>query len=347
MSMALKALLATSILLTAPAVEEPGVTISDYANQNKIDYIYIDPLKSVNSISKMTIMASFSSSIKEGATLYISVKNDTYPKGKRIATISLPNKQNKVTYSYNQRYSSINNSFNYFVFELESPLGNDSVMINMKNYEQRNLYVSDGSIDHSSPLNLVLYKLNTGLRYVKEEIKVTKCSSSYSTTKSLTLPISNFNFTYTAPDRDVPFSYSNPRLVIETHDGYFSHLGSVLEGPIRKIPLKVNYFALTGTVSFSIDCDLYVHPTSKDLSTTPIEGYVKTSKFHFPTNVKNNETFTVRYMMDDVGANSYSFVYEFSVFINKKSFGNCLDSYYCLSTEESDPDTSLGVKISH
>ena len=129
MSMALRALLATSILLSSPAIDDPSLTISDYANQNKIDYIYIDPLKSINCISKMTIKASFSSFIKGGATLYISVRNDSYPGGKRIATISLPDQQNTVSYSYNQRYSSINNNFNYFVFDLESPLGNDSVTI--------------------------------------------------------------------------------------------------------------------------------------------------------------------------------------------------------------------------
>ena len=342
------ALLSTSLLLGAPPTEheDPGVTISDYLKENKIDYIYIEPMKALHHITKMTIKASFSST-KVNATLDVYVQNDAYPGCKRVASFTLTNQVNTINYDYDQRYSSVNYEHNRFVFELESKLGSDAVTIDMKNYESKNLTVNAGGVGHRSPSNLILYRANTGLRYVYEDIKVTKCSDAIETTKSLTLPISNFNFTYKPLDWTIPFSYSNPRLVIETHDGYFPNLGDVREGLIRRLPLKINYFPLDGKVTFSIDSNLYVHPLTKDVSTTPMDGYIQTTKLYFPTAVKNNERYTMRYMIDEVGANGYNFVYQFDVFINKKTYGNCFDSYYCLSTEDSDPDTSLGVKISH
>ena len=349
MNFIVKALLATSLLLGAAPTEQedPSLTISDYLRENKIDYIYIEPMKALRHITKMTIKASFSSFLKGGATLDLYVQNDAYPGCKKVTTFNLTEQDNTINYEYNQRYSSINYEHNRFVFELESKLGSDAVNIEMSNYESKTLTVSAGGVGHRSPSNMVLYRARTGLRYVYEDIKVTKCSDTIETTKSLTLPISNFNFTYKPLDWTIPFSYSNPRLVIETHDGYFSNLGNVRVGLIRTLPLKITYYPLDGKVVFSLDCALYVHPTTKDVSTTPIDGYVQTTKLFFPTAVKNNEHFTMRYMIDEVGANGYDFVYQFDVLINKKAYGNCFDSYYCLTTEDSDPDTSLGVKISH
>ena len=344
-------LLASSLLINAGFDDHISDDITqplvlDYAYRNKIDYVLIEPVKHLSPDMRMIIKVSFSKNLTEAATIKISTQNDKYISFLQLTELSTNDKQATFIYSYDLKYSKPSYMKNIFRFNLHSEYGDDKVDIDMGEYDTTPQIVESETYTYESPKNIAVYQ-NGRLNYASEKIQAKKCYEDVYLTSFKPFDLNGFELYHTAP-----FGYEmldvNPNLAIYSDEVIFPNLGkSVLGGKYRILPLTYSKAAFTGKITFSFKDQLYVNPTSLDMSSTPMEGYVKTNQLYFPISLKEGKKITFSYTISNFGANSYMFAYDKNVYVSKKSLGNCGDSSVCITTSESEPDVDLGEKISH
>lgn len=339
-------LLASSILLgvtskaAGPVIINP---VKEYNYKNRFDYIHVEPLKNSQHPTNITIRVSFQGNLASPATIDIHIYNDIYMF--KLDTLTVNRKENTLTYEYKNNYSPVSAGTTKFRFVLTSEFANQDVFIEAKRYEYTYMNVKDEEITYESPQNIAVLRYGQGVSYESEKFVFKKCTQELYLEQRKGFFLNNFTLNWTGPYL-LPKKYSNPRLIIDTDPKYLNNCGiSALNGYMRKLNLNVKPTTLLGTTFIIVNEEFYVHPVTLDISTTQKEGYVPTSYMFLPVNAKVGDTFTFRYMIDDIGANDWDFCYEFKVIIGDKLFGNCMDSSYCVSTEESTPDTSLGTRI--
>jgi len=318
----------------------------DYKYVGVIDYISFEPLKRTGDLSRVKIKASFKEKPSTPATLRILVISDSVTEDTEIASFSFAKKYQTIEYSYHQAYTSVFNEQNSFLFQLTSDYGFDQVNIDMPYYSFKNCYVNQENQIWSSNSNICLYKPATGVKFVKETLKVQECVTDIYLNPGEPLNLNHFTFSYNSGCGN-PLFCENPRMYIDTNGTHFSNFGtSVINNTKVQLPLKITKTPTT-TYLFEKANDYYVNPLTCEMSTKPLNGYTQTDNLYFPLTTKEEETYLVILAANNIGANLMSFHYEFTVHTGRKIFGNCRDYEYCLNSRDAEADMSVGKSIGH
>ena len=322
----------------------PIVIDLDYKYKNKFDFIYADPLKNDGTTSRMKIKVSFEDTLHISAYVRIKIRNDNYPDGVLLEEFIIKGVKNYTcNYEYDQRYTNVFDRRDVYLFELFSEYGDDRVEI-ITDYQKFETWVAkDTDNSFSSSRNVHFYNGDTVI-YVPEEIKINNCVQEMHLLDQPYYEINHFDFYYSVYDNATQFRCDNPRLVITTHDGYFSDLGELSPAGFRVINLKFQRTADTLYRFYPIN-DMYVNPNTLEMSSSKKKGYVKTDRIYFPITCDAEEKFEFRFVFDYLGANGIQFFYISNVYAPRRIFGNCFDSAVCVSTEESTPAIDLGTRI--
>lgn len=344
MNLAFPLLLASSLLCVNTSTI-PIVTTNEYRYENKIDLITIEPTKHSSYTSLISVMVSFSNPVVKSTTLEIKVSNSRYPSGKSIALFYPSRQAYTYTYEYDQRYSNVSRE-DTFTFILTGK-GNDTVEITSRVYEPQSMYIRNENETFQTPFNIAVYRSIEGKWYQAERFTFKNMQQEIYLDKVPALDMSGIYFNYEMP-KYIPLRYGYARLIIEGCAGVFLDVGEAMatEGN-RKCALAIDKDEKKGNFRIHLTDQLYVNPMSLEMSTSPKEGYKQTNYLYFPRPVEEEETYVLRYMVDEFGANSSNFSYQFSVTISKNAFGSCSDSSFCLSSEDTTPDLSIGTIINH
>ena len=343
MNLAFPLLIASSLL--SMYASSTRATTSEYRYENKIDLITIEPTKHSSYKSLITVMVSFSQSSVNSTTLEIKVSNSRYPSGKSIA-LFWPNRQAYTyTYEYDQRYSNVSRE-DTFTFIL-SGKGSDTVEMVNRVYEPQTMYIRNENETFQTPFNISVYRSIEGKWYQAERFTFKNMKKEIYLDKVPALDMSGIEFSYEMPSY-IPLRYGYARLIIEGRAGTFLDLGEAMaiEGN-RKCAVQIDKDEKSRKYRIHLSDQLYVNPMTLEMSTSPKEGYRQTKYLYFPRPIEEEETYILRYMVDEMGANSSSFSYQFSVTLSRNAFGNCSDSSFCLSNEDAIPDLSIGTIINH
>ena len=334
-----------SILPDVPL--EPVGTIEDYKYKNKFDYIYVEPVKSVDLITKIIVKVSFAKSTSYSGAVTIKIKNTNSPEPYLLKTFLISKQKHTFTYDCPQGMISTNYPTNEFIFELTSPFGNDSIWINAKNYEYQNVRITNESQTISTASNIGLYTYVKGTTYVNEALTFSNCQQEYLVEDYNPLNSIPFSIKYTA-NKSSYFYCSNPRLIIISDNTLFKNVGTTLiEGYAQMLELEQVTSQRIDHISFKLKNKLYVDPRTFEMSSAPKTNYIETSKFYFPAYLKEGVNFTFKYVFSDVCANDIDISYDLNVKICNRLSGNCLDNQYCISTREATPDIDVGTRISY
>ncbi len=336
------------MLLGAPGIEIiiPDIPFDlDYKYENKIDYIYAEPRKpSQGDQTKLKIKVSFSSNLTRVATLSFGIKTDTYPEERAVMDFLIEAKSKTIEYSYTQTHSTVFNERVVFCFSLYSQYGSDRVEFVSLKQDYKQIKVKNSNETFSTIQNVNVYRPSLGVLYESERISVSNAYQDVYLNQDNSISLNPFSFSYSSNSSIIP-DFNNVRLYIQTHDNHFSSFGENLFDIYRVIPLTIKTGKLQGAYTFSSPNQMYVNPITLEMSLTQQSGYIKTDRIYFPKSCKEDEVFTLTFQMDDVGANDLDFAYTFKVHTPIKKYGNCNDSMYCLSTEETTPNLNHGVII--
>ena len=338
-------LLLSSSLLSMYASTTRATTNSEYRYENKIDLITIEPTKHSSYKSLISVMVSFSQTSVSSTTLEIKVSNSRYPSGKSIALFWPSRQAYTYTYEYDQRYSNVSRE-DTFTFIL-SGRGNDTVEMVNRLYEPQTMYIRNENETFQTPFNIGVYRSIEGKWYQAERFTFKNMKKEIYLDKVPALDMSGIYFSYEMPSY-IPLRYGYSRLIIEGRDGAFVDVGEAMavEG-MRKCPISIDKDEKRNQYRIHLNDQLYVNPLTLEMSTSLKEGYRPTKYLYFPRPIEEEETYTLRYMVDEMGANCSSFSYQFSVTLSRKAFGNCNDSSFCLSSEDTVADLSIGTIINH
>ena len=337
------ALLASSILIGYLATSRSSID-EEYGYENKIDFISVEPMKHSLYSSRMTIKYSFSSTNNQLIQVSIKVVNPQYVRGKVIFSQMLRDKAATVIYDYPQTYSNISRN-DVYVFQLSGPQ-NDEVSISSKVYSPQNVVIKDENSSYETPENIAIYRRGEGITYQSEKYIFSNLKQEYVLGKYWGVNLYGLLFNYVAP-KYFELTYDNPRLIIESREGALTKIGEERGMPNwRYLSLSLDKDEKSGKLNFHPKDHLYVNPITLDMASYPIENYIETKYLFFPRPKEDVETYIIRFMVDNLGANNYQFAYEFSVSITSDLYGNCNDSSYCLNMEDSVPDLDLGTLIS-
>ena len=339
---------AVSVMTTlgAPGIIIPDISFDlDYKYSNKIDYIYAEPRKpSPGDITKLKIKVSFSSNLTQAATLGFGVITDKNPTERQVTSFSIDTKFKTIEYEYTQTHSSVVNERVVFCFSLASQYGSDRVEIISLKQDYKQIRIQSPNETYQTIQNINVYRPSTGVLYEREQISVTNANQDIYLGSESSISINPFNFNYSSNSSITP-DFNNIRLYILTHGDHFSSFGENQFNIYRVIPLTLTKGKSDGKYTFASASQMYVNPFTLEMSLTQQTGYIKTDRIYFPKSCEEDEVFTLTFQMDDVGANDLDFAYSFKVHTPAKKYGNCNDSLYCLSTEETTPDLGHGVIV--
>ena len=318
----------------------------DYCHENKIDLIVMEPLKGGSQISKMLIKVSFSEATMMFTTIEVTIKNQANKRGRRIYGSSMVSTLEKtITFDYDQSYSNLNYE-NTFTFTL-SGQGSDEVTLQGQIYSPQVMNIKEESMTFESNDLISIYRRGAGVSYHKEKFVFTNMVQEIYLDHTMAIDFSGVIFNYIT-SADYPLNYENARVVIETTGGAFSDFGSQMAiSNWRKLEMEIAKNTNTGQYSIHPTVNCYVNPYTLEMVNEPLDGYIKTKYLFFPRPKSDLDTYTIRYMVEDMGANDNDFVYEFKVYVSQSLFGNCGDSCYCLTTEETYPDLESGTIINY
>ena len=336
--------LASSLLFAYFGVSRSSAD-EEYGYVDKIDFISIEPIKHSIYSSRMTVKYSFRKATTSLASLTIRIVNSQYVRGKQIYIKSGFEQANTIVYDYPETYSTLTRS-DVFIFELGGQ-ANDSVSISSKVYEPQIMTIRNENETYETSPNIAIYRRDQGITYYSEKFIFTNLKQDYVLGKYWGVDLYSLMFNYVAPDF-LPLTYDNPRLIIEGREGAFSKIGT--ETGIanwRFLSLTLDKDDKSGKYLFRPSDQLYVNPITLDMSSYPIENYIATKYLFFPRPTEDIETYTIRFMVDNLGANNSQLAYEFFVSITSDLYGNCNDSSYCLSMEDTVPNLDLGTVITH
>ena len=337
-------LLASTLLMSYFGASRSAID-DEYGYADKIDFISIEPIKHSLYTSRITVKYSFSKKPKSISSLSIRIINSQYVRGKQIYLGSSNVQTYTVIYDYPQTYSNLSRE-DTFKFELMGDYS-DTVEIASKIYSPTTMYINNVNETYESPENIAIYRRGEEVAYYSEKFVFTNLNKEFVLGKYWGIDLSGIYFNYVAP-KYFPLTYENARLIIEGRQGAFEKLGSEMATPNwRKLSLSLSKDEKTGKYLFHPETQLYVNPITLDMSTYPIDNYIETKYLFFPRPIEDIETYVIRFMVDNLGANNNQFSYQFSVSISTNLYGNCNDSSYCLSTEEAVPDLELGTIITH
>lgn len=339
---------AVSVMTTlgAPGIIIPDISFDlDYKYNNKIDYIYAEPRKpSPGDITKLKIKVSFSNNLTQVATLSFGVITDKNPEERQVMDFIIDSKFRTIEYNYTQTHSNVFNERVVFCFTLTSQYGNDRVEIISLKQDYKQIKIKSPNETHQTIQNVNVYRPSSGVLYEREIISVANANQDVYLGSDSSISINPFDFNYSSNSSITP-DFNNVRLYILTHGDYFSSFGENQFNIYRVIPLKLTKGKTDGKYTFASASQMYVNPFTLEMSLTQESGYIKTDRIYFPRACEEDEVFTLTFQMDDVGANDLDFAYSFKVHTPAKKYGNCNDSLYCLSTEETTPNLNSGVII--
>ena len=334
------------MVLGAPGIIIPDISFDlDYKYNNKIDYIYAEPRKpSFGDKTKLKIKVSFSANLTRVATLSFGIITEKNPTERQVMDFIIESKSKTIEYDYTQTHSSDVNNRVVFCFSLTSQYGNDRVEIISLKQDYKQIVVKNESETYQTIQNVNVYRPETGVLYEREVISVSNALQDIYLTEDNSISINPFHFNYTSNSSITP-DFNNIKLYIQTHDDHFSNFGENVFNIYRTIPLTLTKGKYDTYYSFASASQMYVNPITLEMSLTQQSGFVKTNRIYFPKSCEEDEVFTLTFQMNDVGANDLDFAYSFKVHTPPKKYGNCSDSLYCLSTEETTPNLNNGVII--
>ena len=318
----------------------------DYCHENKIDLIIMEPLKGGKNTSKFTIKVSFSETSLLLTQIQINIKNTNNPRGRTIYRTTVGSVlERTIVFDYDQSYSNLNYE-NTFTFIL-SGQGSDEVTLQGQVYSPQVMNIKEENMTFESNDLISIYRRGAGTSYYKEKFVFSNMVQEIHLDHTMAIDFSGVLFNYIGAD-DYPLNYENARVVIETTEGTFSNFGNQMAiSNWRKLEMEITRNANTGQYSIHPASNCYVNPYTLEMVNEPLEGYIKTKYLFFPRPKSDLDTYTIRYMVEDMGANDNDFVYEFKVYVSQALFGNCGDSCYCLTTEETYPDLESGTLINY
>lgn len=316
-----------------------------YEYQNEIEMVYIEPLRPTGYTSKMFIKYSLEKAAP--STLKIYAVNDVYMAGKEIISFERNTKAVSIVYDYKQTHSNLNMHKNMFMFRMYSEFGNDQVNVNIKDYQYHKETISEENQTVTSPQTLSFYTYHGGVQYISESWIFKNCKKEYYLDNYTPIDIMPFSLSYEGGDRSF-FHFDRVTLFIKDTTGAFSDLGqSIPSLNYQVIELKDVSPVRLNTKVFESETPMYVNPKTLKMSSTKEEGYIQTNKIYFPLTCKDGDSFTFRYSFRGLGGNETWIEYLFPVTIGKPQVGNCLDSLYCIRTNEAEPNINNGTRISH
>lgn len=337
-------LLASSLLLAG--LGSKAVTDDpDYNYAGKIDYVSIEPSKGPRAYARMVIKCSLKSVPTRRVLLNITIKNSNYF-SRLINSFALTSKSATRTFNYPETYSDLS-SEDTFIITLNGQNISDDVTIPTKKYDPRTMYVRNLNEIVESPENITIYRYKQGVSYHSEKFIFSNMIKEVDIERYRGVDLSKLYFSYVAPE-GFPLTYENPRLIIESNEGALENIGQPMATPNhRKCEIEMSKVENTNQYHIHLVDQLYVHPITLDMSMTPQEGYIATNYLFFPAAKGGVDTYVVRFMIDDVGANDYDFSYEITINVSSNPLGSCTESSFCLSSEDATPDLELGTIINY
>ena len=337
-------LMASSLLLanlgSRAVTDDP-----DYNYLGKIDYVSIEPSKGPRAYARMVIKCSLKSVPSRRVSININIKNSNY-NSRLINTFFFTTKSTTQTFDYPETYSDLS-SEDTFTITLSGQAINDFVTIPTKIYDPQTMYIRNLNETIESPKNITIYRYKQGVSYHSEKFVFSNMIKEVDIERYRGVDLSKLYFSYVAPE-GFPLSYENPRLIIESNEGALENIGQPMATPnYRKCAIEMSKVENTNQYHIHLVDQLYVHPITLDMSMTPQDGYIATNHLFFPAAKGGVDTYVVRFMIDDVGANDYDFSYEITVNVSSNPLGSCTDSSFCLSSEDATPDLELGTIINY
>ena len=328
-------------LLLVPAMLPTNVSrfsVPAFSYKNKFDYIEIPPLNLPGGGSTaIKVKVSFSES--KIHTCSIIIKNDSYPSGKILYTLSRRSKSMNFTYDYDNEYTKVNSILEFQATDASAL----SVYPEMTNYP----IISPATYTPNSLVNIYYHGKEYGWQMEREYFEFRNFTDYYVPDYYHKVDFSEFSiYREAASSTGVP--YTRASVLIDNYQGIFSDIGSLqTNGTQVHVPLLLvqddNH-----TCHFEFKETMYVHQTTLKMSLTQKEGYVQTRQLYLPKRgMAEQENYKLQFSIVDLGGSKALFTHRMSVKAPIDTVGSSATAEYYVSVSNSSPELELGDVEEH
>ena len=286
------------------------------ASNYPFESITISPFYSSGTISTI-IVKSRSGGFKFSAL----IDNDAY-NNTPIVTSTI-NGAGTYSYSYNNRYTRTTNKLCISITYNGTTNFSTNIEMNMVSpgYKDVNANPEFASTNY-------IAVLDDSLKWEKRKVNY-----SFNNFEDYYVPdyfhkfdLTSFNLTI--PENQRSFFGCSAKLVVNYQNGVFDNLEGAQNGQVQ-LPLKSRL--LNGKYTFSLEKNIYVHPTTLAVSSEKLDGYVQTRHIYFPRNdMQNQDDYYCYFLFSNFGIDKDSVYHRFHIKALKNIVGDCHNSKYCV-----------------
>lgn len=201
--------------------------------------------------------------------------------------------------------------------------------------------------------NYVLFNSYLGNTRCADKIVFDNFKQFYTAEYYHRLSFDNIYFSYTNPVLNDAFTYEQAYLEIKDNieKDYFKYLSNDAVDGYRRLPLNIKKITssdvnINQKYQVSLNSKLYVNPDTLIMSVSPLPGFQETNYFYFPKNGFNSQKITeFRLVIHNCTSNNYDIKTILTYETEKAFFGNCMNSKYCISTNNNNSNDDYGEEL--
>lgn len=227
------------------------------------------------------------------------------------------------SFSYNNNYTRINNRLYVVMTKDNNSTYSQTIDMNMVSpgYDDVNTH-SEFTSDND------LLVLNSDFNWVRKKVHYTfeNFDDYYVPDYYHKFDLSNFSISI--PEDQRTFFTCDAKLVIQYKNGVFDGIAGASNGFVE---FKLKGRLTNSKYYFGLDQNLYVHPTTLEVSSEKKSGYVSTKHIYFPRNDMHNQTdYYCYFVFENFGIDKDSVFHRFHIKALKNIIGDCHNSKYCV-----------------
>ncbi len=328
-------------LFLLPVVLPTNVTrfsVPSYSYANKFDYIEVPPLNLPGG-GKTAIKVKVSFSTSKINKCSIVIKNDSYPDGVTIYSISRRTKSFNFTYEYDNAYTKLNSILEFHATDVS--------MLSL--YPEMTTYpiISPATYKPDSLVNIYYHGKQFGWQMEREYFEFRNFTEYYVPDYYHKVDFSEFSI-YREAASSTGIPYTRASVLIDNYQGIFSDIGSLqTNGTQVHVPLELIEDD-THTCHFAFKEKMYVHKTTLKMSLTQKEGYVETRHLYLPKRgMVEQENFKFQFSIVDLGGSKALFTHRMNVKAPIDIVGSSATAEYYIGVSNSKPEYELGDVEEH
>ena len=252
-------------------------------------------------------------------TLYI--ENDRYTAMPILEKTVIGNGSN--VYNFNNSYTRPRNQIYLAITSANKTTYTEKIEMNLSSSSYKNI---NSSPEFTSNNSLAI--LDSNLNWERKKVNYTfnNFNDYYVPDYYHKFDFSDFNIVI--PDDQQSLFSCTAKFVINYKNGVFDDLSGANNGYVE-LPLK--HTLSDSKYFFSLQKNIYVHPSTLAVSSTKLTGYVETKHIYFPRNsMQNQGDYYCYFIFQNFGIDKDYAIHSFHIKAFKNIVGDCHNSKYCV-----------------